>query len=61
MARARTHVTYLETKNHPKTEDDLTYLQTEEVLQPVQVEEDEQHAHGEVCDGLGKNTCDIPA
>ena len=48
------------TKNHPKREDYLTYLETEEVPQPVQVEEDEQHAHREVGDGQGKNTCDIP-
>ena len=53
-------LTYLETKNHPKTEDDLTYLEIEEVPQPVHVEGDELHVHGEVGDGQGKNTCDIP-
>ena len=55
MARARTRVIYLETKNCPKTEDNLTYLETEEVPQPVQVEGDEQRAHGEVGDGQSKH------
>ena len=38
----------------------MTYLETEKVPQPVQVEGDEQLAHGEVGDGQVKNTCDIP-
>ena len=60
MARSRTHVTYLKTQKHPKTEDDMTYLEIEEVSQPVQVVKDEQRTHGEVGDGQGKNTCDLP-
>ena len=52
-------LTYLETKNHQKTEDDLTYLEIEEVPQPVHVEGDELHVHGEVGDGQGKNRCDV--